>query len=163
MGGVPIPTRGIHCGTLYMYVLCGPTPGNYICRTSSFISVQLSVSIHQCPFISVHISVSIHQCPFISVHLSVSIYQCPYISVHSSVSIYQCPFISVHLSVSIYQCPFISIHLSVSIHQCPFISVNSMFMSVHSRIETGEGNYFMSLVRDQVQKKFKHEKRFPLT
>ncbi len=22
MGGVPIPTRGIHCGTLYMYVLC---------------------------------------------------------------------------------------------------------------------------------------------
>jgi hypothetical protein len=20
---VPIPTRGIHCGTLYMYVLCG--------------------------------------------------------------------------------------------------------------------------------------------
>ncbi len=21
-GGVPIPTRGIHCGTLYMYVLC---------------------------------------------------------------------------------------------------------------------------------------------
>ncbi len=23
LGGVPIPTRGIHCGTLYMYVLCG--------------------------------------------------------------------------------------------------------------------------------------------
>ncbi len=23
MGGVPIPTRGIHGGTLYMYVLCG--------------------------------------------------------------------------------------------------------------------------------------------
>jgi hypothetical protein len=22
LGGVPIPTRGIHCGTLYMYVLC---------------------------------------------------------------------------------------------------------------------------------------------
>ncbi len=22
MGGVPIPTRGIHCSTLYMYVLC---------------------------------------------------------------------------------------------------------------------------------------------
>jgi hypothetical protein len=21
-GGVPIPTRGVHCGTLYMYVLC---------------------------------------------------------------------------------------------------------------------------------------------
>jgi hypothetical protein len=25
LGGVPIPTRGIHCGTLYMYVLCGIT------------------------------------------------------------------------------------------------------------------------------------------
>ncbi len=24
VGRVPIPTRGIHCGTLYMYVLCGP-------------------------------------------------------------------------------------------------------------------------------------------
>jgi hypothetical protein len=23
VGRVPIPTRGIHCGTLYMYVLCG--------------------------------------------------------------------------------------------------------------------------------------------
>jgi hypothetical protein len=23
LGGVPIPTRGIHCGTLYMYILCG--------------------------------------------------------------------------------------------------------------------------------------------
>ncbi len=22
-GEVPIPTKGIHCGTLYMYVLCG--------------------------------------------------------------------------------------------------------------------------------------------
>ncbi len=22
LGGVPIPTRGVHCGTLYMYVLC---------------------------------------------------------------------------------------------------------------------------------------------
>jgi hypothetical protein len=26
VGRVPIPTRGIHCGTLYMYVLCAPTP-----------------------------------------------------------------------------------------------------------------------------------------
>jgi hypothetical protein len=25
LGGVPIPTRGIHCGTLYMYVLCDCT------------------------------------------------------------------------------------------------------------------------------------------
>jgi hypothetical protein len=25
VGGVPIPMRGIHCGTLYMYVLCGAT------------------------------------------------------------------------------------------------------------------------------------------
>jgi hypothetical protein len=25
VGGVPIPTRGIHCGTLYMYVLCART------------------------------------------------------------------------------------------------------------------------------------------
>ncbi len=24
VGRVPIPTRGIHCGTLYMYVLCDP-------------------------------------------------------------------------------------------------------------------------------------------
>ncbi len=23
VGRVPIPTRGVHCGTLYMYVLCG--------------------------------------------------------------------------------------------------------------------------------------------
>jgi hypothetical protein len=23
VGRVPIPTRGIHCGTLYMYILCG--------------------------------------------------------------------------------------------------------------------------------------------
>ncbi len=26
VGKVPIPTRGIHCGTLYMYVLCDPDP-----------------------------------------------------------------------------------------------------------------------------------------
>jgi hypothetical protein len=26
VGRVPILTRGIHCGTLYMYVLCGPAP-----------------------------------------------------------------------------------------------------------------------------------------
>jgi hypothetical protein len=26
LGGVPIPTRGIHCGTLYMYVLCAIQP-----------------------------------------------------------------------------------------------------------------------------------------
>jgi hypothetical protein len=26
VGRVPIPTRGIHCGTLYMYVLCDDTP-----------------------------------------------------------------------------------------------------------------------------------------
>jgi len=24
VGRVPLPTRGIHCGTLYMYVLCDP-------------------------------------------------------------------------------------------------------------------------------------------
>jgi hypothetical protein len=27
VGRVPIPTRGIHCGTLYMYVLCAPYHG----------------------------------------------------------------------------------------------------------------------------------------
>ncbi len=26
VGRVPIPTKGIHCGTLYMYVLCGSQP-----------------------------------------------------------------------------------------------------------------------------------------
>jgi hypothetical protein len=26
VGRVPIPTRGVHCGTLYMYVLCGKDP-----------------------------------------------------------------------------------------------------------------------------------------
>ncbi len=26
VGRVPIPTKGIHCGTLYMYVLCGQRP-----------------------------------------------------------------------------------------------------------------------------------------
>ncbi len=26
VGRVPIPTRGIHCGTLYMYVLCATYP-----------------------------------------------------------------------------------------------------------------------------------------
>jgi hypothetical protein len=29
VGGVPIPTRGIHCGTLYMYVLCGTPEGKH--------------------------------------------------------------------------------------------------------------------------------------
>jgi hypothetical protein len=35
-GGVPIPTRGIHYGTLYMYVLCGYTKKNKI-KFSSYI------------------------------------------------------------------------------------------------------------------------------
>ena len=28
-GEVPIPTRGVHCGTLYMYVLCGSGSGSF--------------------------------------------------------------------------------------------------------------------------------------
>jgi hypothetical protein len=30
-GGVPIPTKGIHYGTLYMYVLCGPMSRTSLC------------------------------------------------------------------------------------------------------------------------------------
>ena len=37
VGRVPIPTRGVHCGTPYMYVLCGP-----IClRSTLFMKVVL--------------------------------------------------------------------------------------------------------------------------
>ncbi len=32
LGGVPIPTRGIHCGTLYMYVLCAYVLWNWECH-----------------------------------------------------------------------------------------------------------------------------------
>ncbi len=35
VGGVPIPTRGIHCGTLYMYVLCGRGANNKRARLMS--------------------------------------------------------------------------------------------------------------------------------
>jgi hypothetical protein len=37
LGGGPIPTRGIHCGTLYMYVLCvlDTTQMSYLYTTSS--------------------------------------------------------------------------------------------------------------------------------
>jgi hypothetical protein len=33
VGRVPIPTRGVHCGTLYMYVLCA---FNYLLRNKYF-------------------------------------------------------------------------------------------------------------------------------
>ncbi len=43
----------------------------------------------------------------------------------------------------------------MSVYQC-------LLISVHSRIETGEGNYFRSLVRDQVQKNSNMRNGFPL-
>jgi len=39
VGRVPIPTRGIHCGTLYMYVLCDGRAG-CISSTTSSLGVQ---------------------------------------------------------------------------------------------------------------------------
>ncbi len=49
VGRVPIPTRGIHCGTLYMYVLCGteysaPPP---LSRINRFTVIPL---MHSPPF-----------------------------------------------------------------------------------------------------------------
>jgi hypothetical protein len=40
LGGVPIPTRGIHCGTLYMYVLC-----DVGAKLLSVIPITLKISI----------------------------------------------------------------------------------------------------------------------
>jgi hypothetical protein len=32
VGGAQIPTRGIHCGTLYMYVLCARNLSHHVYR-----------------------------------------------------------------------------------------------------------------------------------
>jgi hypothetical protein len=45
VGRVPIPTRGIHCGTLYMYVLCVPS----ILFYSTFIDTPPNVLPHNIP------------------------------------------------------------------------------------------------------------------
>jgi hypothetical protein len=37
VGRVPIPMRGIHCGTLYMYVLCGSNNTTVHCKTGPTI------------------------------------------------------------------------------------------------------------------------------
>ncbi len=41
LGGVPIPTRGIHCGTLYMYVLC--SKGGYYYTEKSYEQLRFTV------------------------------------------------------------------------------------------------------------------------
>jgi hypothetical protein len=43
VGRVPIPTRGIHCGTLYMYVLCGLSNGTTLMQIQSGRTVPLSL------------------------------------------------------------------------------------------------------------------------
>ncbi len=49
VGRVPIPTRGIHCGTLYMYVLCDST--TFHSKTIIMFSFQkFCLSIVQCTF-----------------------------------------------------------------------------------------------------------------
>ncbi len=52
LGGVPIPTRGIHCGTLYMYVLCDTdvlTCCSYCCSYRTTVTVLAC-----CSCIAVH-------------------------------------------------------------------------------------------------------------
>ncbi len=59
VGRVPIPTRGIHCGTLYMYVLCDTTPRkpdpllywrsfNAYLRSIAIVEPELSIDNHFC-------------------------------------------------------------------------------------------------------------------
>jgi hypothetical protein len=56
VGRVPIPTRGIHCGTLYMYVLCGAEssererrhgPNKKKIRTASLLHCLIRISFCQ--------------------------------------------------------------------------------------------------------------------
>jgi hypothetical protein len=49
-GEVPIPTRGVHCGTLYMYVLCGTEGTAKLSRVLCSVVLSRVVSRLKQPF-----------------------------------------------------------------------------------------------------------------